>query len=251
MLALVALPVSATIPQKIVDHANTRPHPTLFPLLTWLRDNAVELVFGHHPKQTGSHSAEPTDPLPKQYTDEVVLRFNVTSYQQEEAIADAAARLFLDVWTVTRDFVDIRLQKDRIRPLLSLLPKPLHESYKTLIPDVSAMVHGTPPSTPFNINEASRGKDDNSLRNLATDTDNVFFRDYRPLTVRVMGLPCPLPKLMKSRSSRNGCDSRRPCFRPLLASYRSGPRTKAETYPHSDWESVGPTNRRGPERLSL
>ncbi|KAH7362929.1 ECM14 protein [Plectosphaerella cucumerina] len=182
VLAFVALPVAATIPQTIFEQGSSR-HPPLFPLLTWLRDSAVELVFGHHPKQTTGPSSEIPIPSPKQYTDEVVLRFNVTSYQQEEAIADAAGRLFLDVWAVTRDFVDIRVQKDKIRPLLSLLPEPLHEAYKTLIPDVGAMAHGTFPSSPFNIHQASPEKSEGDLRNLAADTDNVFFRDYRPLSV--------------------------------------------------------------------
>lgn len=94
----------------------------VFPQLTWLRDSAIEKVFGLAPKTSKpvsdkSHqtatSKLPTKLLAK-YGGEVVLRFNLTTAAEEHALAEAANTLFLDVWEFTNNWADIRLREDDV-----------------------------------------------------------------------------------------------------------------------------------------
>ncbi|KAF3353816.1 hypothetical protein VDGD_04569 [Verticillium dahliae] len=167
------------------DDANHLHNPThrRLPFLSWVRDVAVELFFGPYPSKTEIRHGVPT---PKRYTDEVVLRFNLTAPEEEAAMAQSASTLFLDIWAFTEDFVDIRLRKDRIGTLLGVLPKSLRDSYLVLIPDVSAAIHGSRPSTPVVQHHEYMPWDEGSgLLRPQADSDTVFFRDYRPLSVIV------------------------------------------------------------------
>lgn len=155
---------------------NTR----LFPFLTKLRDGAIEFFFGRHPTKAASQTPVPYA-LRAQYANELVLRFNVTTTDEEAALAAAAARLFLDVWAFTDDYVDIRLHSDEVAPLLSLLPKPLRASQSTLISDLAAAVYQSLPS------DSGRGRMEpepswTPSRSLLA-ADNLFFQDYQPLPV--------------------------------------------------------------------
>lgn len=188
-LSLLVLLVAAASTHTIPDdpaQSNIPPIPRLFPLSTWLRDHAVELLFSRHTTKVATLRAGYPTFSPNKYANEVVLRFNVTSFQEEEAIAEAAGRLFLDIWAVTRDFVDIRLRKDRIESFLGLLPDSLHEAHKILISDVGAVAYGTLPTHTWVAHEASAAKSGDAQRTLAAENDNVFFRDYRPLPVRAI-----------------------------------------------------------------
>ncbi|CRK45484.1 hypothetical protein BN1723_006650, partial [Verticillium longisporum] len=167
------------------DDANHLHNPThrRLPFLSWVRDVAVELFFGPYPSKTEIRHGVPT---PKRYMDEVVLRFNLTAPEEEAAMAQSASTLFLDIWAFTEDFVDIRLRKDRIGTLLGVLPKSLRDSYLVLIPDVSAAIHGSRPSTPVVQHHEYMPWDERSgLLRPQADSDTVFFRDYRPLSVIV------------------------------------------------------------------
>ena len=159
----------------------------VFPLLRWFRDSAVEIVFGP-PGGRGSRGAK-DDPvkhhggaIQSRYRNDVVIRFNVTNSEEEGALSEAADRLFLDVWTFTDKYVDIRLHKDDVVSLMTLLPDSLQPT--VLIPDVAAAVwatypYGTPEKKIF-------GPDwpDLSAPKTSTDgLDNVFFRNYQPLSV--------------------------------------------------------------------
>lgn len=102
----------------------------MFPQLTWLRDTAIEKIFGGHPKPDNAAAAEengqPTTsnrrPLSAQlpatllakYGGDVVLRFNITTEEEEAALAEAADILFLDVWEFTNNWADIRLAEDDV-----------------------------------------------------------------------------------------------------------------------------------------
>jgi extracellular matrix protein 14 len=98
---------------------------SVFPQLTWLRDTAIERVFGVPKKDSkaGCHKSGPashtsTHELPAKllakYGDDVVLRFNLTTPEEERALAEAADTLFLDVWEFTNNWADIRLRKDDV-----------------------------------------------------------------------------------------------------------------------------------------
>lgn len=161
------------------SHGNRHANTHVFPFLTKLRDGAIELIFGRHPAKT----TQPSTPSYSQsrYANELVLRFNVTTADEEAALAEAAARLFLDVWAFTNEFVDIRLHNDEVVPLLSLLPRSLQLSQSTLIPDLAAAVYQSMPSA----KDRTMASDGVSwaLSEPLRSVDNLFFQDYQPLPV--------------------------------------------------------------------
>jgi extracellular matrix protein 14 len=165
-------------------------HPTAsgrFPLLTKLRDGAIELIFGAHPDKPTSTSSKSTS-QPLQFTDELVLRFNVTSAAEETALAEAAARMFLDIWAFTSEYVDIRLHAKEVAPLLSLLPPSLQSAQAPLISDLAAAVHDAQPSESWNRHvDPDQDRYGASLLDAMTQSrgDNLFFQDYQPPSVVV------------------------------------------------------------------
>ncbi|WYZ46479.1 hypothetical protein EsH8_IX_000704 [Colletotrichum jinshuiense] len=165
------------------DAPNSAPSKSsLFPFLKWLRNGAVEFVFGPHPSKASSHpTSHARASLRNNHINEVVLRFNLTTPEEETAFANAATRTFLDIWAFTHDFVDVRLRQDDVRSLLRLLPKSLESSYSTLIIDLAAAVYDTYPAldTPAQIRRFENGRA--SLKPSPSETDNYFFQDYQKL----------------------------------------------------------------------
>jgi extracellular matrix protein 14 len=97
----------------------------VFPQLTWLRNTAIEKVFGIPPKSTKSQGDNPgalsrssSSKLPStllaKYGGDVVLRFNISTSEEEAALSQAADILFLDVWEFTNNWADIRLREDDV-----------------------------------------------------------------------------------------------------------------------------------------
>lgn len=102
----------------------------VFPQIAWLRDTAVEKVFGIPPKaaRTGADKASrPSAQLPgnllAKHGGDVVLRFNITTPLEEQQLAEAADTLFLDVWEFTSNWADIRLSQDDVGLLALVLSK--------------------------------------------------------------------------------------------------------------------------------
>lgn len=96
---------------------------TVFPQLTYLRDTLIESVFGSPGKasKAGLDKPQPqpsTSKLPgnllAKYGGEVVLRFNLTTPEEERALAETANTLFLDIWEFTNNWADIRLREDDV-----------------------------------------------------------------------------------------------------------------------------------------
>ncbi|KAF6835840.1 zinc carboxypeptidase [Colletotrichum plurivorum] len=160
------------------------PRSRLFPLLAWLRDGAVEFVFGAPPVKVAPRpSSHIQAAFRNKYKDQVVLRFNLTTTEEETVFAEAASRLFLDVWAFNHDYVDVRLRNDDVASLLGLLPKSLSASYSTLITDLAASVYDTYPSVAAPT-RAQRLEDRRAyLQYSRREGDNVFFQDYQPLSV--------------------------------------------------------------------
>lgn len=167
------------IPAAPTHKTNTQ----LFPFLTKLRDATVEFFFGRHPAKAKATSHNlMRDSLRSRHTNELVLRFNITTPVEEAALAEAAARLFLDVWAFTEDFVDVRLHADEVAPLMGLLPKTLQTSHSTLISDLASAVFRSLPST----DKPELTDLDGSawmMRESSNSADNLFFQDYQPLPV--------------------------------------------------------------------
>jgi extracellular matrix protein 14 len=97
----------------------------VFPQLTWLRNTAIEKVFGSPPKSSksrgdglGALSRSSSSKLPStllaKYGGDVVLRFNISTSEEEAALSQAADILFLDVWEFTNNWADIRLREDDV-----------------------------------------------------------------------------------------------------------------------------------------
>jgi extracellular matrix protein 14 len=66
-----------------------------------------------------THTSRPTtSQLPStllaKYGGDVVLRFNLSTSYEEQALAEAADTLFLDVWEFTSNWADIRLREDDV-----------------------------------------------------------------------------------------------------------------------------------------
>lgn len=167
---------SSRIPTTGSHNTNT----AVFPFLTKLRDSAIEFIFGRHPSKTAQPSAPSYSH--SRYVNELVLRFNVSTAVEEAALAEAASRLFLDVWAFTDQFVDIRLHADEVTPLLSLLPRSLHLSQSTLIPDLATAIYQSMPSS----EDTTMASDRMMMGALSAPlraADNLFFQDYQPLPV--------------------------------------------------------------------
>lgn len=152
----------------------------LFPVLNRIRDRAIELVFGRHPTRVKSDIFSKAEPR-TDHANEVVLRFNVTTLDEEKALAEAAARLFLDVWAFTSDFVDLRIHTDAVAPLLRLLPPSLRTAHSTLIADVAAAVYESYSARGGDMVPTQSSRP--ATNGPAWAEDNLFFQDYQPLSV--------------------------------------------------------------------
>ena len=89
---------------------------------SWLshaRDCLIQTIWRIPPqtrltKANGNELAlvQPPSTLLARYGGDLVLRFDISSTDEAEALAQAINVLFLDVWEFTSDWVDIRLSKD-------------------------------------------------------------------------------------------------------------------------------------------
>lgn len=129
---------AATIPVPATSHNVMPPLPLSElpdhnPLPTWserLRGLSARLLgrsgrhgWRHHEQKHFSSGPSQMS----RYSGDIVLRFNLTTQVQGQALVDASQILFLDVWSSTKDYVDIRLPERDVRPSSS------HEPLNTLI----------------------------------------------------------------------------------------------------------------------
>ena len=83
------------------------------------RDNVIQTIWRVPAKGSPSRtlnkpsiSSSPPPTVLARYGGDLVLRFEISSIEQVEALAEAIDVLFLDVWEFTAEWVDIRLSKD-------------------------------------------------------------------------------------------------------------------------------------------
>ncbi|CAK7269511.1 Putative metallocarboxypeptidase ecm14 [Sporothrix epigloea] len=170
-----------------------------FMRLVWLRDSIADFFFNRSGPDSSAGAGEVrrtqwyNAATSAKYGQQTVLRFNVATPDEETALAAAAKRLFLDIWSFNNNTgtVDILLDKEAVAPLLTLLPESLHRSFTPLMSDLAAAVRKTYPK----LDGVSDAKllsptGPGSLPDEATvsrdgGTDNVFFRDYQPYPVIV------------------------------------------------------------------
>ena len=122
--------------------------------------------------------------LGRKYQDEVILRFNISTAEEEAALAEATERLFLDIWSWDGT-VDLRVQKNYVKSLLGLLPPSLGSSYWVMVDDLPSAVYASYPSPPTPKEQSQ------SERRFSVDLMNppppnngdeglYFFRNYQP-----------------------------------------------------------------------
>jgi extracellular matrix protein 14 len=173
-------PYSPSIPHEANPSPTLNSNDRLFPFLAWLRNSAIEFIFGPPPTVIDRTAPHPRNGARTQYDNEIVLRFNLSCAEEEAALSEAASRLFLDVWAFTPEFVDIRMHKDDVPRMLSVIPPALSLSYSTLIPDLDVAVYS-------NYQPVGRWQDGVATQqNSLTDENNVFFQDYQSLAVRFL-----------------------------------------------------------------
>jgi len=91
------------------------------PQFKWLRDTIVQKLFGVSASTKGSlqkpgrplNSLLPST-LSAKYGGDVVLRFNLSTPEEERMLAEAADTLFLDVWEFTNNWADIRMPEEDV-----------------------------------------------------------------------------------------------------------------------------------------
>lgn len=125
----------------------------------------------------------------------MVLRFEIRSAEEAQALSDAIDVLLLDVWEFTPDWVDIRLSKDVVSSLLGLLPASLQHAHTPLMHDLAQAIYESYPS--LSSDPSSPPPNDHrtfspSLRPSSSET-NIFFQSYQPLSVIT-----PWMRLLKS-----------------------------------------------------
>jgi hypothetical protein len=125
LLAL-ATPLSSSHDQLTI----TSPQPVQFPLpvveqwfrpIAWLKARISQALWRISPQDLPRTSAggglgssiRSTQSI---YGGDMVVRFNVSTSKEAEALAEASDTLFLDVWEFNEDWVDIHLAKDVVRP---------------------------------------------------------------------------------------------------------------------------------------
>jgi len=88
--------------------------------LSRVRDSIIQSIWriptnerlkSANAKPSASRSSPPSQLLAR-YGGDLVLRFEIRSAEEAEALADAINVLFLDLWEFTAEWVDIRLSKD-------------------------------------------------------------------------------------------------------------------------------------------
>ncbi|CAK7204177.1 Putative metallocarboxypeptidase ecm14 [Sporothrix eucalyptigena] len=166
-----------------------------FMRLAWLRDSIADYIFNRDGPGSGDlrRTQWYNAANAAKYAQQTVIRFNVATPDEEAALAAAAQRLFLDIWSFNNytGTVDILLDKEDVKPLLTLLPHSLHRSFTPLVPDLAAAVRDTYPklggaadALPLFPTKPGSLPDEAAVSG-GGGTDNVFFRDYQPYPVIV------------------------------------------------------------------
>jgi extracellular matrix protein 14 len=160
-----------------------------------LRDSAVELIFGSSARSKDLSDAATWAAVHKRYADHVVVRFNVTNQAEEEALRKGVDMFFLDVWAIkSGEYVDVGLSRDKLGRVKAWLPHSLHEPF-VVAEDVAARVWATYPGRKRfgegrvggrergGIEEWEERVGRRGIGKRMDGLDNMFFRDYQPLSV--------------------------------------------------------------------
>ncbi|KAI0016739.1 hypothetical protein F4780DRAFT_665229 [Xylariomycetidae sp. FL0641] len=125
-----------------------------------------------------------------QYENQIVVRFDLASSEDERALRKAVDQMLLDVWDFAANYTDIRLPARRLRPLMTILPRTMQSGHRILIPDLARAIAQTYPSdAPIDsaLQSLSSGRGITPIYGPSLPqkqgVDDVFFQDYQPYSV--------------------------------------------------------------------
>lgn len=105
--------VSDPIPELSATSYRSAWSRTTIRLASWIWDCIQPLDDSESGKTIHSDST-PLKQLLAQYGDQLVLRFTVRNEEELRSLEEASELLFLDVWNISADGVDIRVAKDMV-----------------------------------------------------------------------------------------------------------------------------------------
>lgn len=178
------------------------PSPTFPTRSRWrtLSDRLVRTVWGvpqdRNPKSSNAfktNSYSPPHALAR-YGGDVVLRFNISTNDEARSLAEAADTLLLDVWEFSQNWVDIRLAKDIVAPLLGLLPASMQNAHTPLLQERELVkaIHDSYPTPrdeygpaprPHHLPSHFKDRPFSPTLERTSGSENLFFADYQPLSV--------------------------------------------------------------------
>ena len=175
-------------PAPISHHTHTITNPLIL-----LRDVVIRRIWGLPQRLDGQPVCDHKHPtlssppdLRVRYSGDVVLRFRIKKEDEAEALSEISDILYLDVWESTDEWVDIRMAKDIVPSVLSLLPPSLHNSYTPLMHDLAQTVHESYPTSSSDQQSSIHPgftPSVHGLRGQSYDTRELFFQEYQPLSV--------------------------------------------------------------------
>jgi extracellular matrix protein 14 len=187
-LGLLFDPINAASIQKRSMIASPGPASAAYHGRTW-REWARDVFYrSDRNKRFQSNKPAPNHRL-SQYLHDIVLRFNVTGDDEAKALADAINTLYLDLWSATKEHVDIRIAQGTVPLLLDLLPESIRSSHAPLMHSLAETALETYPHTV----QSPVPQLQVPLEQQGLKTDNLFFRNYQPWSVIV-----PWMKLLSS-----------------------------------------------------
>ena len=188
----IAVPTDTADPHLPPISAPHRPQTGRGPF-TRLRDSLIQHIWGvpsRNQIETQCNHRRPKSSAPPnfraRYDGDVVLRFKIKSAEDAKALADVSDILYLDVWESSNDWVDIRLAKDVVPSVLSLLPASLKITYTPLMHDLVQTIYDAYPSHARNQEQTSHRGFTSSLSGFTADAGSnreLFFQEYQPFSV--------------------------------------------------------------------
>jgi extracellular matrix protein 14 len=186
--AVQAIPASGPVQLALHDKPTTQ-HTAPSSPFKRLRDAIIERIWDVPKKSRAKQCMNIKSLAPANYRArygaDVVLRFLFQTEEEVLALSEAVEILYLDVWEITDEWVDIRVAKDVMPSLLGLLPDTLQAAHTPIMHDLAQAVYDTYPAPP----DADEVKTWSSLtspqqqRLEAVGPHDLFFEEYQPLSV--------------------------------------------------------------------
>jgi extracellular matrix protein 14 len=183
LVAATSLPLISAVPagSSITPPPLQSVHLQSDPRRPWtrLRDWVIGSIWSLD--RTCSKYSSPPSNIHHRYGSDVVLRFHLRQPDEAVALSSASQVLFLDIWAITSEFVDVRLAEEMIPSLLDLLPLTLRSSYTPLMDNLADMIYSSYPSRRHDNPDFGEWAVLGGQKTAAIG--DLFFQEYQPLSV--------------------------------------------------------------------